>query len=964
MCSAILCTFIFVSIALVATLNLYESRITSKNLLVRRNSFGEFSVLIVKILFQIAFETLSNSWAFIVLLLLGGILAFVSNVLNAAYYNKTILKYNFILNLILFWSVLVLFILKCLESLQFNGGFLVWIIGLPFLVSLGYGVEGFDANVFSKIKNKDTSSKEIVAQLQFVLRLVSTQEDDSEAYLDLISFTQNHIEVCPEQDCPVKSAKKNEHHFVDPSTETISLLHVLERLFLGGFKKCNSIDLRIFYAYFLIEYMHMPRKAVEELVLAQLMKPNFEQQFLIYRYKKLIEEKASQTSLKRTGKDIGVDVVGMIALESHSNMCVGFIRELSEVNQAFWMQWGSEEPKLQMVFGMGIRIQQIIKKVEENWSKLSGLSGSNSLIIKLYSKYLAHIKNDKQESKKVMAEFEEKVKSWLEVEEIDFNDLRKIGKSKAAVVSYFNKNTSGRIRATNQSFLSMFNYNAEDLLTLHIGDLLPNIYKTQERKPQQTWFKKIIDVPDYLGSENVYFVKQKNEHVILVRCHTIKLAGFHYTTSEFVFVSYFTFENSMDSSAVMLIGKDGKLLDINSACKQYFNLNISDVNQDNNIVNRLFPNVLADSDYRNQENHKQIKLSPAISFMANAYLTPMYMKLKQEVDPQFAVFPGTNKLVGFHLSVRKLEENYKDLSESRATFNKILVTKNRGKSIWDYIDPSLNLFSRTKISSHKSEILRTSKVKRTTLNGFSKGLIVTKRLLKQKFVDVLAEKYFYFEGEESNEQIDLEKPKNSVFMKNVTKFEENKENKKTILKKNIVDVIFEKKRRKFVYVVPPICGLLILLVNVSLYSVIYSHKSNFIMNFNSTMFGFIGKTTLMRNLAVTANAIYESQIDRTMNPGNLLPSEYLDVIPTLGQTLNDLDLQLKSTLQSFSQRGIQFMSGMSIDAFDPQIIQTLITSVNGSGTLNSYLVPNSTMSPLTQAFITSQKNQFNLDMVY
>ena len=64
---------------------------------------------------------------------------------------------------------------------------------------------------------------------------------------------------------------------------------------LKEFRYPNNTSLRISYAFFLLEKMHCKKKALEELGQAEQNKPSFHEQFMIYRYKKIIEHEIAES---------------------------------------------------------------------------------------------------------------------------------------------------------------------------------------------------------------------------------------------------------------------------------------------------------------------------------------------------------------------------------------------------------------------------------------------------------------------------------------------------------------------------------------------------------------------------------------------------------------------------------------------------------------------------------------------
>ena len=92
------------------------------------------------------------------------------------------------------------------------------------------------------------------------------------------------------------------------------------------------------YAFFLLERMYNKPKALEELSIAQTLKPVFDEQFLIYRYKKMIEDQLGDNPNAEAGGQSDLDVVGMIAFENHRSMCEEFIKQASHHHKQFWME--------------------------------------------------------------------------------------------------------------------------------------------------------------------------------------------------------------------------------------------------------------------------------------------------------------------------------------------------------------------------------------------------------------------------------------------------------------------------------------------------------------------------------------------------------------------------------------------------------------------------------------------------
>jgi len=70
------------------------------------------------------------------------------------------------------------------------------------------------------------------------------------------------------------------------------LIMQLERMYKQGIKKFpSSTKLHISLAFFYMERLKQNARAYEEFVMAERASPSFIEQFIIYRFKKIIKEK-------------------------------------------------------------------------------------------------------------------------------------------------------------------------------------------------------------------------------------------------------------------------------------------------------------------------------------------------------------------------------------------------------------------------------------------------------------------------------------------------------------------------------------------------------------------------------------------------------------------------------------------------------------------------------------------------
>lgn len=72
----------------------------------------------------------------------------------------------------------------------------------------------------------------------------------------------------------------------------------------------------------MLERLNDKKRALKELSIAEKLGPSFDEEFLIYRYKKII---ADNLNLNKNSEDDSaeeIDVVGIIAFETHLKACI------------------------------------------------------------------------------------------------------------------------------------------------------------------------------------------------------------------------------------------------------------------------------------------------------------------------------------------------------------------------------------------------------------------------------------------------------------------------------------------------------------------------------------------------------------------------------------------------------------------------------------------------------------------
>jgi hypothetical protein len=164
--------------------------------------------------------------------------------------------------------------------------------------------------------NRFHKGEKVQKQIKYYLELVDKREFDRDSKILLKGYLSIYEETCNIQDCALKKYLYNLEH-LNMETNAFLLQHA-ETLFQNGISKFpNCCALRVSYAFFLLERLNKKQQANIELINAEKYSPKFEEQFVIYRYKKILEEYTGEVG----DSEENLDVVSNIAYKNHFVQC-------------------------------------------------------------------------------------------------------------------------------------------------------------------------------------------------------------------------------------------------------------------------------------------------------------------------------------------------------------------------------------------------------------------------------------------------------------------------------------------------------------------------------------------------------------------------------------------------------------------------------------------------------------------
>ena len=171
-------------------------------------------------------------------------------------------------------------------------------------------------------------------------------------------------------------------------------------MYLDGVKKFpQNTSLRIAYAFFLLDKMQSKQQALQELLQAEQTQPDIQGQFIIFRYKRIIEDEIVESITE--GKN-NLDVVNETTFQNTFRQLQANIEKAALLHLEFWSQLAEDNPDLAKLNDVGSKINTAIHNVDETWGRIQKINENNQKALRIYGKFLLEVINDKEAGDKII----------------------------------------------------------------------------------------------------------------------------------------------------------------------------------------------------------------------------------------------------------------------------------------------------------------------------------------------------------------------------------------------------------------------------------------------------------------------------------------------------------------------------------------------------------------------------------
>ena len=336
----IICNFVFILI-------LFESRETTNDPSSRVHSRNEFWQACFKTSCIVITTFLTGDdyrWVFVIFMIVCAIIIYLKLRNEKPYYREIYNKFSEVTYCILIWACFCLIIVMASEDTQFNGGMQAFIIIIPLIGIIVVTRESRRHTLLLKSIDDFDTPEQWYLKIRYYIDMIQHKEVNREAAVQLNGFIFHHEELCGTPSCPLKNYmanavsnlkdKKKKQQRIGSESYNL-LMSYAKLLFNQGVTKFpNSSSLHISYAAFLKDRLDEKTTAVNELTAADRSHPQLDEQFFIYRYRRMLEE---AKEINEDGEG-GMDVVSMLAYENYLQQLKEVIDKSAHLHMEFWIE--------------------------------------------------------------------------------------------------------------------------------------------------------------------------------------------------------------------------------------------------------------------------------------------------------------------------------------------------------------------------------------------------------------------------------------------------------------------------------------------------------------------------------------------------------------------------------------------------------------------------------------------------
>ena len=481
---------LFIPINLIALSIFYEYSLGESNsLLSKTTSKPDVFFAVSKIIVTVIFVALDGDEDIhYVLIITLNIFTFLSMCYNFLYprFNQVILIFmNQFLSFTLWWASFILLIGKFTRHKKFDGCMGIFFVTEPifcFIILLNNN-QNFH-HLINNFRNQN-SPDDLLQHIKTLIYLIDNKDIDRTSYVTLKGYIVLYEENCTLKDCPLK--KYNNSIKFGNDGKAFLYQHIESLFSFCESKFPNSIEIRFAYALFLLKKMNKRKQASELLKGIEELNLSLEQQFNIFRCKKMIDDEIDDFLGNNSAN---LDLIRELEYKNLNVHFINLIVNASNLYIDFWSQLlsshssGSED--LTKLNECGTKINKTVKDINLIFEKMQKIKNNDIECIKVYCDFINEVLNDKEKGIKYKMILEDlgdliEIPQQNEFENINLGALSLNDRFQYIIVSG-NDDTFGLISNISLSVTEIFGFEYGELIGKSLDIIMPEIYHKEHKK--------------------------------------------------------------------------------------------------------------------------------------------------------------------------------------------------------------------------------------------------------------------------------------------------------------------------------------------------------------------------------------------------------------------------------------------------------------------------------------------------
>ena len=448
-------------------------------------SSTEVKLVLMKLALVILYQFIKHQMALALITFIIALFLLFDFLGKKPFIKNTIIKLYFILYLLFAWTGFTCIISLLLKDSKFEGGVLLLLLGYPFIIlaittrEMEFTVD----RVFEYVGDKYKDGYKVLLEIEYFLKLEDSLEDEIKVREQkiLYSYITNYEENCTDNECSLKQFLEYPLKIENFQDMKICLMQHAEMLYKNAVSKYPfNAKLRLSYAIFLYKRLNKKQKGTNEILLLNRYTTNLEDDFLIYRAQRYIEEENEGHSDSENNSKI----VNSITYKAILNNIKSLIGKITANYIDFWTILAiSDETKSENFLKMsriGTKISKFNEDLMSDIERLERVNLYDQDTIKLYTQYLSEIANNPTRANiynEKLLELEQKKHQFNEenLYDLNYKAMARSEEYKFLVISGSPTNF-GTICNLSLSLCPLLGFSKEELIGRPLDFILPELF--------------------------------------------------------------------------------------------------------------------------------------------------------------------------------------------------------------------------------------------------------------------------------------------------------------------------------------------------------------------------------------------------------------------------------------------------------------------------------------------------------